>query len=67
MTTYSFSPSMRCFLLNDNRQNYQLHENWPSDAIQIEDKIADEFVTTPPEGKRLGVAGNMPVWVDSLS
>lgn len=65
MTTYSFSPSKGCFLLNANRENYELHGHWPDDATEVDDEIAASFVTTPPEGKRLGAAGDKPAWVNA--
>lgn len=64
MTTYSFSPSMGCFLLNANQETYMKNNNWPDDAVEIDDEMAVIFVTTPPAGKRLGSAGNLPAWVD---
>ena len=37
-----------------------------SDAIPIDDTIADEFMDTPPDGKIRGVGSDgMPAWVDA--
>lgn len=64
MTKYLFSPSLNQFyptiLLEDYRKNGSL----PLDAIEVSDEVAGEFINLPPEGKKRGVVGGMPAWVD---
>lgn len=66
MTTYSFSPSRLAFYPNVLREtHYEPLGAWPDDSFDIDDDIADEFMTIHiPAGKMLGVVDDMPAWVD---
>lgn len=40
-------------------------ENWPSDAVLVtEEEAAEYWMTTPPDGKKLGAVDDKPAWVD---
>lgn len=40
-------------------------ENWPSDAVLVtEEEAAEYWMTTPPDGKKLGAVDGKPAWVD---
>ncbi len=40
-------------------------ENWPSDAVLVtEEEAAEYWMTTPPDGKKLGAVDDKPAWID---
>lgn len=67
MNTYSFSPSSLAFYANSMQKTmYEPSNAWPADAFDIDDEIAETFMTTSiPEGKVLGVKDGGPAWVDA--
>ncbi|MEN5016979.1 hypothetical protein ABEH87_11575 [Erwinia sp. Eh17-17] len=62
MTTYSFSAEKCFFLLNASRENYERNGNWPADATEISDDLAQEYLTIPPTDKQLCSVDGMPAW-----
>ena len=58
-TMISFIPE---YMRNDGTYT---DENWPSDAVSINDEEAATYwKQNPPAGKTFGVIGGMPAWVD---
>lgn len=62
-TSWVFSPSEAKFYFTGLHDLYEKNDNWPADAVAVTADVRTQF-NTPPEGKVLGAADGMPVWVD---
>ena len=62
-TSWVFSPSEAKFYFTGLHDLYEKNDNCPADAVAVTADVRTQF-NTPPEGKMLGTADGMPVWVD---
>lgn len=68
MKNYKWSAGKNSFFPSEMIEQY-VNAGWDlGDAIDIEDEIAQEFMSQPPEGKARGVGENgLPVWIDVIT
>ncbi|QJT79571.1 tail fiber assembly protein [Kosakonia sp. MUSA4] len=61
-----FSPSKLGFYDASLKSAYVAAGSWPDDLVEITDEIWGDFLSTPPDGKRLGSnSSGVPVWVET--
>ncbi len=61
-----FVPSLLTFIpLEWAHDGTYPDDKWPSDAVLLsESETAEYWLVAPPDGKKLGVSKDKPVWVD---
>lgn len=64
MYSYCFSKSINAFFDISLRDVYEAAGTWPSDAIEVDDEIFQEYaISAPPQGKvRAGGDDGLPSW-----
>ena len=65
MNKYAYSPSGNIFYPTSLKSDYVAADAWPDDAFNIDDAIADEFMSDAPVGKMRGASvDGLPRWDD---
>lgn len=65
MTKFYYSASTNLILWSSLKDEYEMKNRWPSDALELTDEQAIEFMNAPPEGKmRVAGADGLPAWAD---
>lgn len=62
-----FSPKTMGFYSSDLKDLYDGAGTWPKDAKILSDENYKLYSQEPPEGKKLGLSGTSPAWVDTTS
>lgn len=64
--TYAYSAAVNMFYILDMKESFVAVDGWPSDAVEVEDEIYNEYAAaTPPEGKqRVAGPDGLPAWGD---
>ncbi|WP_054882951.1 tail fiber assembly protein [Yersinia rohdei] len=52
------------FYPDELREQYVTAGNWPDDAVEVSNKLFQEFITAPAGKERKAGADGMPCWVD---
>lgn len=62
--TFHYSAVENQFLISSMMNKYKANNNWPADAIPVDDKIVAQYMSDPPEGM-IRVAGDdgYPMWI----
>ncbi|HDG1698187.1 TPA: phage tail protein [Kluyvera ascorbata] len=61
---YVFSAISNAFYPLVLQSIYEAAGTWPSDGVEVEESVYDEFTAEAPAGKTRGVVNGMPAWVD---
>lgn len=65
MSNFYYSASTNLILWSSLKEEYELNNEWPSDAQELTDEQAAEFMNDPPEGKmKMPGEDGLPAWVD---
>ncbi|MHV99531.1 tail fiber assembly protein [Escherichia coli] len=65
MNKYSYSPSENSFYAVALKNQYELSDTWPADALDVSDDISTEYMAEPPLGKvRVSGSDGYPAWAD---
>ncbi|WP_082406155.1 tail fiber assembly protein [Achromobacter xylosoxidans] len=64
-----YSATLNSFFPAELKNQYDAGIGWPSDAVEVDSEIFEEFaLLTPPAGKRrIGGPDGLPVWADDTS
>ncbi len=61
---YQYSPSLNVFLEDSLKENY-LNDDYPADALDIDEPLFWAYSGAPPEGKvRIAGEDGLPAWAD---
>lgn len=61
---YVYSKENNAFYPLSMRQDYIDAGTWPSDGIEVDDSVFEEFYIAPPGKIRVGGDDGLPVWAD---
>lgn len=65
MSKYAYSPSNNIFYPKFLEGEYKMANSWPGDTIDVDDNVADKYLSAPPEGKKRGAGDDgLPRWID---
>ena len=65
MNKYSYSPSENAFYAVALKNQYELSDTWPADALDVSDDISTEYMAEPPQGKiRVAGENGFPTWAE---
>lgn len=65
MTKFYYSASTNLILWSSLKDEYEMKNRWPDDALELTDEQATEFMNAPQEGKmRVAGADGLPAWAD---
>lgn len=62
--SYVYSATTNSFYLSEYQADYEKNQTWPSDTVEVDNSVFEEFTGTPPEGKQRGPVNGHPSWVD---
>lgn len=60
---YLFSAKTLAFYPESEKEAYIKAGSLPDDVVSVSDAVRDEFNSTPPSWKKLGVIDGVPTWV----
>lgn len=62
---YVYSAGNNAFYPLSMKEDYERHNSWPEDGIEVDEAVFNEFTSLPPAGKMRGsTTDGMPAWVD---
>lgn len=64
MSKYFYSAEKNAFYPAELKGDYERSGAWPSDCVEVEDSVYEEFTGLPPTGKTRGASEGMPSWAD---